>query len=244
MSRLRAIFKDRRTALLLTAAALLVAINWGVYIYAVNSSHVIEGSLGYFINPLVSVAFGVVIFREKLSHGQIAALAIASLAIVALTIDYGRLPWIALTLAVTFGTYGLVKKIADVGAAESLAFETLVLLAPALGYVIALELNGTGTLGHEGVGHTLLLIAAGPVTAIPLLLFAGAVTRIPLSLVGILQYITPTMQFLVGWLLLGEDMPAGRWVGFVLVWTALVVFSVDALRTARRSRAEPRPEYV
>jgi chloramphenicol-sensitive protein RarD len=241
MRSLRALMRDRRRMLMLVAAALLVGLNWGVFIYAVNSDHVIEGSLGYFINPLVSVAFGVLIFRERLRPWQIAALCLGVVAIVALTLDYGRLPYIALTLALSFGTYGLVKKIANVGAAESLAFETLVLLAPALAYIVAVEVSGSGSFTHEGIGHAALLIAAGPVTAVPLLLFAGAVTRVPLSLVGMMQYITPVLQFLVGLLIVGEDMPAARWVGFGLVWIALAVLSADALR-AHRTRtlaAEP-----
>ena len=234
---LRAVLRNRRRMLLLVLAAGLIAVNWGVFIYAVNSEHVIEGSLGYFINPLVSAAFGILIFRERLRTGQLVALALGTCAVLVLTIDYGRLPWIALVLAITFGTYGLVKKLADVGAAESLAIETLVLLAPAIAYVFALQAAGTGTFASEGAGHVLLLIALGPVTAVPLLFFTGAVTRIPLTVVGLLQYITPTLQFLVGLLVYGEDMPPSRWIGFGLVWVALTVLSADAVRAAHRSRA-------
>ena len=241
---LRVLLTDRRRLALLALAAALVAVNWAVYIYAVNSEHVIEAALGYFINPLVSVAFGLAFFRERLRPWQAAALVLGAVAVGVLTMDYGRLPWIALTLAVTFGSYGMVKKIANVGAAESLAVETLVLLAPAAGLLIALEANGTGTFGHESAGHTALLAAAGPVTAAPLLCFAGAVTRIPLSVVGLLQYITPTLQFLVGLAIFGEEMPASRWIGFGLVWIALVVLTADALRAAQRSRAEAPPEPV
>ena len=233
------LLRDRRRTALIGLAAVLVGVNWGVYIYAVNSEHVIEAALGYFINPLVSVAFGILVFRERLRPWQTAALALGLVAVVVLTFDYGRLPWIALTLAVTFGSYGLVKKIAGVGSAESLALETLVLLAPALGYLVFLEANGTGTFGHESPGHTALLMAAGPITALPLLLFSASVTRVPLTIVGMLQYLTPTLQFLVGWVVFGEDMPASRWIGFGLVWTALVILSVDALRAARRQHAVP-----
>jgi chloramphenicol-sensitive protein RarD len=232
-----AVLRNRRQALLLVAAAVLIAVNWGVFIYAVNSEHVLESSLGYFITPLVSAAFGVVIFRERLRPWQLVALALGACAVLVLTLDYGRLPWIALTLALTFGTYGLVKKIADVGAAESLAVETLVLLAPAVAYLAVLEGSGDGTVAQAGVDHVLLLMAVGPVTALPLLLFTGAVTRIPLTIVGLLQYITPTLHFLIGWALLGEDMPASRWIGFGLVWVALMVLTADALRAAARSRA-------
>jgi chloramphenicol-sensitive protein RarD len=237
-----ALLRDRRRAALIALAAVLVALNWGVYIYAVNSEHVIEAALGYFINPLVSAAFGIVVFREHARPWQAVALGLGLCAVIVLTLDYGRLPWIALTLAVSFGSYGLVKKIAGVGSAEGLALETLVLLTPALGYLIALEVQGEGTFGHESAGHTLLLAAAGPVTAIPLLLFSAAVTRVPLILMGLLQYITPTLQFLVGLVVFGEDMPPSRWIGFGLVWAALVVLSMDALRAAQRARAEGVPE--
>jgi chloramphenicol-sensitive protein RarD len=237
-----ALLRDRRRVGLIALAAVLVGLNWGVYIYAVNSEHVIEAALGYFINPLVSAAFGIVVFREHVRPWQAVALGLGLCAVIVLTLDYGRLPWIALTLAVSFGSYGLVKKIAGVGAAEGLALETLVLLTPALGYLIALELQGSGTFGHESAGHTLLLAAAGPVTAVPLLLFSAAVTRVPLLLMGLLQYITPTLQFLVGLLVFGEDMPPSRWIGFGLVWAALVVLSMDALRAAQRARAAGVPE--
>jgi chloramphenicol-sensitive protein RarD len=234
---LRALMRDRRRAGLLTAAAFLIAANWGIFIYAVNSHHVIESSLGYFITPLVSAAFGVMVFREKLRPRQMAALGLGTCAVIVLTLDYGRLPWIALSLALSFGTYGLVKKLAGVGAAESLAFETLVLLLPAGIYLAVLESSGAGTFGHVSVGHALLLAASGPVTAVPLLLFAGAVTRVPLTTIGMLQYITPILQLLVGLVIRGEAMPTGRWIGFGLVWIALGVLSVDGLHAARRARS-------
>jgi len=235
---LRAIFRDRRRALLLTAAALLIALNWGVFIYAVNSEHVIEGSLGYFINPLVSVAFGVMVFRERLRPRQIVALGLGAVAVAVLAVDYGRLPWVALILALSFGSYGLVKKLAGVGPAESLAFETIVLLLPALGFIVAVEAAGSGTAGHDAPGHLLLLIASGPVTALPLLFFSASVNRVPLTIVGMLQYITPTLQFLVGLLIRDEAMPTSRWVGFALVWAALAVLTADMLQATRRSRIE------
>ena len=237
-----ALLRDRRRALLIVAAAFLVAINWFVFIYAVTTDHVIEAALGYFINPLVSAAFGIVFFKERLRPWQAAAFGLALVAVVVLTLDYGRLPWIALALAFSFGTYGLVKKLAGVGAAEGLALETLVLLAPALAYLIALEAHGTGTFGHESLGHTLLLISSGPVTMIPLILFSAAVTRIPLTVTGMLQYLGPAIQFLIGLLVLGEAMPASRWIGFVLVWIALVILTVEGLRAAQRPRAELAPE--
>jgi chloramphenicol-sensitive protein RarD len=229
--------RDRRRALLITAAAFLVAINWFVFIYAVTSDHVIEAALGYFINPLVSAAFGVIFFRERLRPWQAVAFGLALVAVLVLALDYGRPPWIALTLAFSFGTYGLVKKAAGVGAAEGLALETLVLLAPALLYLVVIDVQGTGTFAHESAGHTLLLLSSGPVTALPLLLFSAAVTRIPLTVIGMLQYLGPTIQFLIGLLIIGEAMPASRWIGFTLVWIALVILSVEGLRAAQRSRS-------
>jgi chloramphenicol-sensitive protein RarD len=233
-----ALLRDRRQAQLIVAAAFLVAINWFVFIYAVNSDRVIEAALGYFINPLVSAAFGIAFFKERLRPWQAAAFGLALIAVVVLTIDYGRLPWIALVLAFSFGTYGLVKKLAGVGAAEGLALETLVLLAPALGYLTVLEAQGTGTFGHESLGHTLLLLSSGPVTMLPLLLFSAAVTRIPLTVTGMLQYLGPAIQFLIGLLIIGEAMPASRWIGFTLVWIALVILTVEGVRSAQRTRPE------
>ncbi len=239
---LRAVLRDPRRRALLLAAAVLIAVNWGTFIFAVNTGHVIESSLGYFVTPLVSVAFGVFVFRERLRRPQIAALAIAACGGAVLTVAYGRLPWIALVLALSFGTYGLVKKLAGVGAAESLAVETLVLLLPAAAYLGVLEASGGGTFTHHAPDHALLLAASGPVTALPLLFFAGAVTRVPLSVVGMLQYLTPTLQFLIGLLVRGEAMPASRWLGFGLVWVALAMLGIDGLRRFRRVRASaPAP---
>ena len=236
MGSLRAVFRDRRRFKLLTGAAVLIALNWGTFIYAVNSEHVIESSLGYFITPLVSAAFGVFVFRERLRPWQIVALGLGACAVLLLTIDYGRLPWIALTLAFSFGTYGLLKKLAGVGAAEGLAIETLVLLVPALVFLVVLQATGGGTFLDHGADHVLLLLAVGPVTAVPLLFFAGAVTRVPLTLMGMLQYLAPVLQFVVGLAIVGERMPASRWIGFGLVWAAIAVFSIDGVRASRRTR--------
>src|SRR4051812_5245959 len=251
MGSLRAVLRDRRRLWLLSGAAVLIALNWGTFIYAVNSEHVIESSLGYFITPLVSAAFGVMVFRERLRPWQIVALGIGAAAVGLLTLDYGRLPWIALTLALSFGTYGLLKKLANVGAAESLALETLVLLVPAIAYLVVLEATGGGTFAHDGAGHVLLLMAVGPITAGPLLFFAGGVARGPRTGLGVLQYPPPRLPVLVGLLVAGEAMPATRWIGFGLVWLAIMVFSVDGLRTARRARTTaaagapiPEPQAV
>ncbi len=230
----------RRQFVFLTVAAITISLNWGTYIYAVNSGHVLESALGYFINPLVSVLFGVIVFRERLRTLQWAAVGLGGLAVLVLTLDYGRLPWIALVLATSFGAYGLLKKTAQVGSAESLTIETLVLLVPTLTYLIVIEGNGTGAFGHQGAGHALLMATTGIVTAIPLMCFNGAAIRVPLSTIGLLQYITPTLQFLCGVLVAREVMPPSRWVGFAVVWLALCVFTWDSLRAARASRRADR----
>jgi chloramphenicol-sensitive protein RarD len=219
--------RDRRRLNLLSAAAVLIGINWGLYIYGVNSHHVVETSLGYFINPLVSVALGVFLLGERLRRGQWCAVAIATAGVVVLTFESGHLPWIALTLAVSFGLYGLVKKIVGVGPVEGLVVETSVLAPVALVYLIVLAANGSGGFTQHGPGHALLLMSAGAVTAAPLLAFAGGAARIPLSRLGLLQFGTPTIQFLIGVLYRHEPLPLGRLVGFILVWVALVVFTVD-----------------
>ena len=232
----RAVLRERRKVMLLGIAAVLIAVNWGTFIYAVNSDHVIESSLGYFITPLVSAAFGILVFREQLRPRQALALGIGAVAVVVLAVDYGRLPWIALVLAASFGSYGLVKKIANVGAAESLAVETLILLVPAVTCVTVLQAVGPGTFTEDAPGHPLLLMASGVITAVPLLLFSASVTRVPLTVIGMLQYLAPVLQFLVGLVIVGEAMPASRWIGFGLVWLALVVLSADLLHAARRTR--------
>ncbi|WP_184978613.1 EamA family transporter RarD [Sphaerisporangium rubeum] len=232
----RGIVRRPRTLLLLTLAAAAVTVNWGVYIYAVNSGHVVESSLGYFINPLVNVLFGVVVFGERMRGWQWVAVGLGAVAVVVLTVDYGRLPWIALVLAVSFGTYGLLKKSAGVGAAESMAVETLVLLGPALGYLIFLGVQGDGTFGGFGVGHAVLLAGAGVVTAVPLMMFTAAAIRVPLTVLGLMQYIAPILQFLCGVLVAREVMPTSRWVGFAVIWLALAVFTWDGLRHARAVR--------
>jgi chloramphenicol-sensitive protein RarD len=238
----RSLVRDRRLVWLLVLAAVLIAINWVTFIYGVNSERVVEVSLGYFITPLLSVTFGFFVFRERLRPWQLAAIALATVAVGILAVDYGRLPWIALTLAASFGTYGVVRKIADVGAAEGLAVETLILMPAALAYVIVLAFTGDATFGDEGLGHAALLVTSGVVTAAPLLFYGAAVTRVPLVVLGLLFYVNPLMQFLVGVVVNGEDMPASRWIGFGLVWVALTILSADALRAARRTRAEAAPE--
>jgi chloramphenicol-sensitive protein RarD len=230
---------------LLALAAVVITVNWGIFIYAVNSGRTLEASLGYFINPLLSVVFGVVIFRERLRRWQWVAVGLGALSVVVLTIGYGRLPWIALLLAGSFGTYGLVKKFVNMPSAESLATETFIIFLPALAYAVYVQLQGTADFGHHGAGHALLIVGTGLVTAVPLMLFNASAIRIPMSTLGMLQYLAPVLQFLIGLLVQHETMPASRWAGFLLVWAALITLSVNGLRTARRNRGNvpaPLPE--
>ncbi len=232
-SRVRAAVGDGRTLLVLAGAALLIAANWLVFVYAVNSGHVVETSLGYFINPLMSVLLGVVVFSERLRRLQWTAVGIAAVAVAVLTVDYGRPPWIALALALTFALYGLMKKLVKVEAAPGLFVETALVALPAAVVLGVLHGFGVGTFGQVGAGHTLLLVSSGVATAIPLLLFAAAARRIPLSTMGLLQYLTPLMQLSIGVFVYDEPMPPARLAGFAIVWLALAVFSADMLRHAR-----------
>ncbi|WP_435770025.1 EamA family transporter RarD [Nocardioides sp. SYSU DS0651] len=233
----RAALTDRRRAALLGVAAAVITVNWGTFIYGVNSDRVVETSLGYFINPLVTVLLGVLVLGERLRSTQWLALGIGLLAVVVLTVDYGRPPVIALVLAFSFGSYGLAKKAADVGAVESLTFETALLTPVALGYLVWLGAVGEAHFAGRGPGHVALLLGGGVVTAIPLLCFGAAATRVSMTTLGLLQYLAPILQFLLGVTLFAERMPPGRWVGFGLVWLALALFTADALRTRRRQLA-------
>ena len=240
----RPLLADRATLARMALAAVLISVNWATYIWGVNNDHVVETSLGYFINPIVTVLIGVVVLHERLRRVQWAAIGLGTIAVLVLAVDYGRPPWIALTLAFSFGTYGLLKKQvgATVGAVQSLTVETAVLFVPALTFLVVLDARGDGQLGHTGLGHGLLLASAGIATAVPLLFFASAARRIPLSTLGLLQYIAPVLQFLTGVLLYDEPMPASRWVGFVLVWAALAVLTFDGLRQGHRTRREARAQ--
>lgn len=222
-----------RVVALLTAGALALSINWSTYVYAVQTNLVVEASLGYFINPLVTVGLGVVFLGERLRRGQWVAVGVALAAVVVLTVTLGHPPWISLALAFSFGSYGLFKKRADVSALGSLMIETSVLMPIAIVIVIGAELAGTATLGHNGWGTTILLVLLGPVTAIPLIAFGGAATRLPLSVLGLMQYLTPVLLFVFGITIFDEQMSTSRWVGFVLVWLALVIFTVDTYRAGR-----------
>ncbi|MEU3396148.1 EamA family transporter RarD [Streptomyces filamentosus] len=221
---------------LLTVAAAVITVNWGLYIWAVNTGHVVEASLGYFINPLVTIALGVLVLKERLRPAQWTAVGIGFAAVLVLAVAAGRPPWISLTLAFSFAVYGLVKKKVNLGGLESLAAETAVQFLPALAYLVLLGSRGTLAFGTEGAGHMALLASTGIVTAIPLVCFGAAAIRVPLSTLGLLQYLAPTFQFLLGVTYFHEAMPPERWAGFSLVWLALTILTWDALRTARRSR--------
>ena len=233
----RAILADREKRILLGAAAVVISANWGAYIWGVNTGHVIETSLGYFINPLFTILLGVVLLHERLRRVQWVAVGVASVAIVVLTLNYGRLPWIALVVATSFGLYGYFKKRAAVGTVESLAIETGYLAMPALVTLIVLQAQGNLAFAHQGGGNATLLLLTGVVTAIPLLFFGASTRRLPLSVVGLLQYLAPILQFLVGVGIDHERMPPVRWMGFGLVWIALVILTVDGVRSQRRVRA-------
>ncbi|MFH8453589.1 EamA family transporter RarD [Streptomyces fungicidicus] len=229
------LLRQPRRLALITVAAAVITVNWGVYIWAVNSGHVVEASLGYFINPLVTIAMGVLLLKERLRPVQWAAVGVGASAVLVLTIGYGRPPWISLCLAFSFATYGLVKKKVNLGGVESLAAESAIQFLPALGYLMWLSARGDATFGTEGTGHALLLAASGIVTALPLVCFGASAIRVPLSTLGLLQYMTPVFQFLLGILYFKEAMPPERWAGFALVWLALALLTWDALRTARRA---------
>lgn len=223
---------------LITIAATVISVNWGIYIWSVNNGHVVEASLGYFINPLVTIAMGVLLLGERLRPVQWTAVATGFAAVLVLAIGYGQPPWVSLALAFSFATYGLVKKKVNMGGLESLAAETAVLFVPALGFLLWLAARGDTTFLAGGAGHGALLAATGLVTAIPLVCFGAAAIRVPLSVLGLLQYLAPVFQFALGILYFHEAMPAERWAGFALVWVALMLLTWDALRTARRNRAE------
>jgi len=231
---LRALVRDRRTVLILSVAATVVTVNWATYIWGVNNGRVVETSLGYFINPLVTVLLGVFVLGERLRSLQWVAMAIAAAAVVVLTLDYGRLPYVALVLAFSFGTYGLAKKTANVGAVESLAFETALISPFAGAYIAWLTLTGASNFASHGAGHSLLMMSAGIVTAIPLICFSAAAIRVSMVTLGLLQYLAPVLQFALGVLWFHEDMTPGRWAGFVLVWVALAIFTYEAVTHRRR----------
>jgi chloramphenicol-sensitive protein RarD len=231
----RAEARHVRTIRIYFVAALLLSINWLTYVWAVNAGYIVETSLGYFINPLLSVLLGVIILHERLRRGQWIAVGLAAAGVAYLALVYGSLPWIALTLAFSFGLYGLVKKMAPLGALHGLTLETGLLFAPMLLYLIFAEVRGEGVFLHTDGVSTLLLIGAGVVTVVPLLMFSAAVRLIPLSLIGILQYFAPTLQFLIGVLIFGEAFTPTQFIGFGLVWAALIIFTSENFWARRQA---------
>lgn len=245
-AKLRAILRNRRLVVWTIVAGALIYVNWQVFLIGILTGHVIETSLGYFINPIVTVLLGVLVLHERLRPTQWVAIGISALAVLVIVVGYGSFPWIALTLAASFGLYGLVKKQIgpSVDAVSGLTLESL-WLAPLAVVQLILVATTTGvTLGQAGVAHTVLLLLAGAVTATPLLLFASAARRTTLTVIGLLQFIAPIMQFLTGVLIMNEPMPTERWIGFALVWVALIVLTIDSVRHARRTAAASAPELV
>lgn len=226
----------RRTWLLLVAASALICVNWGVYVYAVSNSHVVDAALGYFINPLVSVLFGVVIFGERLARAQMVAVVIAAIAVVVMSVTAGTVPVIGLVLAFSFALYGAVKKVVPVEPGVSVGLEAVIAAPFAIGVIVVLAVTGGGAAANHGTGQLLLMMLTGPITAIPLLCFAAAAQRLPLVTLGLLQYLTPSMQMILGVAMAREPMPPARWIGFGLIWLALAVFSADAVSRAFRGR--------
>ncbi|KOT85317.1 protein rarD [Streptomyces rimosus subsp. pseudoverticillatus] len=227
--------QPRRLGLVLICAT-VISVNWFLYIWAVNSGHVLEASLGYFINPLVSIAFGVLVLRERLRPLQWTAVGVGTAAVVVMAVAYGQVPWISLALAFTFATYGLVKKGVKLDGIEGFSAETAMQFLPALGILVFLGARGEAGFTSGGVGQMLLLMGCGVATALPLIAFGASAVRLPLTVLGMLQYLAPTFQFVLGLLVFHEEMPPERWAGFGLVWLALVVLTYDAIRTARSAR--------
>jgi chloramphenicol-sensitive protein RarD len=238
---LGAAFRSKRTLLTFATSAVLLGLNWFVYIWAVNAGEIVETSLGYFINPLINVLLGVLFLHERLRTSQGVAVAVALGGVLYLTVDYGALPWISLVLAGSFGGYGLLRKTAALGSLEGVTLETLLLFPLALGYLLYRESSGGAAFVHAGAGTSLLLVCSGAVTIVPLLLFAAGARRITLISLGLLQYIAPTLQFFLGVVVYGEPLSAKRLIGFCLIWLALAIYTVDGIvRSGRERRAHIR----
>jgi len=240
VSQVKALLREPRRRWPLVAAAFLISVNWGTYIWAVNHGRVVETSLGYFITPLFTVLLGVVVLKERLRTAQWIAVAIAFVAVVGLAIENGRPPWVAITLTFSFGFYGLAKKQAGAGAVEGMAIESGTVAPLALAAIAVLGLQGDSTVTHQGTGYLVLVLLTGPITAVPLLLFGAAATRVSMTTLGLLNYIAPIMQFVVGVLVFHEAMSSMRWAGFGLVWLALAIFTWDSMNRRRRTIALER----
>jgi chloramphenicol-sensitive protein RarD len=236
--RLRAfgrLFRDRRVVVVLTVAALVQGLNWGMYIYSVNSGQVVQAALGYFITPLIAVLLAVVLLREKLRRFQWMAVGLGAAAVLVLTIDYGHPPWLALVMGACFAGYGFLKRTANSGALEGFALETAVLAPPALAFLVWLGIQGQGTWTLEQPGHAALLFSAGLCTMLPLLCFGAAATRLTFTSLGLLAYLGPAIQWVIGVAVVHEPMPPTRLTGFALIWAALVVLALEGWRGTRRA---------
>ncbi len=240
--RVRKMRSRPKTLLLHLVSACLLSVNWFIYIWATVSGHIVDSSLGYFITPLLSVVLGVLFLHERLRAGQRVAIGFAVVGVLVLTVGYGSFPWIGLSLTFTFGFYGLLRKVSPLGSVEGLSLETAVLSLPALGYLFYQEAGHGAFFGNAGTATGLLLVGTGLVTAIPLLLFASAARQVPLATVGLLQYIAPTFSFLLGVLVYGEPLTPARLLGFIPIWLALVLYSLEGLREERQRRLELVPE--
>ncbi|GAA1094760.1 EamA family transporter RarD [Nocardiopsis metallicus] len=236
------VLRSPRQLLLVAAAAVLISVNWWGFIYSVSITQTLQASLAYFINPLMTVCLGVVFFAERLRAAQWVAVGLGVVAVGVMTVAYGSTPWLSLLMASSFAAYGAVKKYVSLDGMQSLTVETLMMFLPALGFVLYLEATGAGTAFSVSPGHTILLVGGGFVTALPLLLFGLAARRVPLSVIGMLQFIAPTMMFLIGWLIQGEEMPLSRWIGFLFVWLAVCVFAYDQIRSSRARSSAARAE--
>ncbi|MEM8661688.1 MAG: EamA family transporter RarD [Pseudomonadota bacterium] len=231
---IRGVLAEKRTFGIYLVSASVIGLNWGIYVWAVNAGHIVESSLGYFINPLVSVLFGVLFFRESLRLWQWIAILIATAGVLYLTYDYGKLPWISLSLALTFAFYGVLKKRASLGSLEGLTLEMAILFLPALSYILFVQATGQGAVGQISDFEHLLLALTGVATAVPLIFFAAAAQRIPLYMIGVLQYIAPTLQLIIGVAIYDEPFPQSRLIGFAIIWFALAVFTLESLMQQRK----------
>ncbi len=229
---LRALLRERRRLLAIVAAGFLVTANWGIYIWAVNQSRIVETSMGYYLNPLVSVLMGALIFKERIDRGMIVACAVAAVGIAILAVSYGKLPWVALSLALTFASYGAIKKLVGLSALAGLAAETTAVFPLALAYLVARHADGSGALGAMGPVVSVMLVLAGAVTAVPLMFYAEGVNRIPFSRMGFLQYISPTLQLSLGVLVYGESVAGAKGVAFLFIFCALLIFALTRKKAA------------
>jgi len=234
------LLRQPRSIIILATAAIILTANWGVYIWGVNTGRVVETSLGAFMNPLVTVLLGILVLGERLSSTQWVAVGLGVIAILVLTASYGRPPWIALVMAFSLGTYGLLRKKVNVGTLEGLAIESAILFLPATGYLVILSINGHASFGHISLSHSLLLAGAGIVTMVPLLLFGATVTRLSLTTTGLMFYLTPIIQLLIGLIVFREPMPPTRLIGFIFVWMALAILIINGLRNICRDSEATR----